>query len=234
VTKVQRQAPRFINQPISAEAWNDSDEISAIANESTELLKSLQDDRQKSRTANWWDRLYLGWRKEGARTFFRTFKGNSGAPHSAFANPDDDDALTADPRKVATLFRKEWSKVFTRDPTLPDELWSQFSAEYGKYITTISSLNTDPLTAAELAAQAKRTWNGSAAGLDGWKPAELKALPMPAWSARMRVEAMFVRTATLPKVYHQVPVTMLRKAEGLTPLQHRGISVFAATYRMVG
>ena len=35
-----------------------------------------------------------------------------------------------------------------------------------------------------------------------------------------------------PSVYLDVPLTMLRKGDGYTPKQHRGISVFVASYRL--
>ena len=118
--------------------------------------------------------------------------------------------------------------------TLPKDLWGPFQAKYGHLITKIPDVSGEPLTAQELHAQAARTWSGSAAGLDGWKPLELKFLPLEAWRSRGQVEALFTRVGRLPQVYYQVPVSMLRKAEGLTPLQHRGISVFAAHYRLAG
>ena len=62
----------------------------------------------------------------------------------------------------------------------------------------------------------------------------MKLLPMTAWQSRQHVDSLFARTGRLPAIYYQVPVSMLRKGEGLIPLQHRGISVFSAFYRLAG
>lgn len=122
--------------------------------------------------------------------------------------------------------------MFTRDPTLPSELWPGFSAKYGKYLTPVQGISSAPLSADELSAQSKRAWSGGAAGLDGWRPAELKHLPKAAWRERSKVEALFVAISALPDIYYDVPITMFKKGDDLTPLQRRGISVFAALYRL--
>ena len=117
---------------------------------------------------------------------------------------------------------------------MPEDLWPAFQEAYGEFITAMENVNADPITASELMEQAKRMWSGGAAGLDGWKPAEYKLLPLAAWQARRHVEMLFTRTGRLPDIYYDVPISMLRKGDGLVPLQHRGISVFTASYRMIG
>ena len=155
-------------------------------------------------------------------------------PRTTFQDPANDDQLTADPARIATLFNDEWPNKFTKDPTLLDYIWTDFQRDYGQYLSEIPGIPTHALTGDELAMRVRRMWSGSAGWLDGWRPAELKLLPRAAWEARRHVEALFSREMCLPSVYFQVPVSMLRKGEGLVPLQHRGISVFTAHYRIVG
>ena len=233
--KIKNNALQFIQDPVLDEASDSANKVCELEEESTELLKVLQNDRQQTRTEKWWNKLYSNWRKEGAQSFFRALKNNSSsAPRTTFPDPKCGGAPTADPRRIEAIFGQAWETVYTKDPTLPDDLSTPFKIEFGKFLSTIEGIDASPLRDTELQAQSKRVWNGSAAGLHGWKPVELKALPLVAWSARSKVEILFVEIKTLPPVYLQVPVTMLRKAEGLVPLQHRGISVFTACYRMTG
>ena len=89
------------------------------------------------------------------------------------------------------------------------------------------------LTASEMHKQAQKFNPGSAPGFDGWSPAELRKLPLQAWKDREHVERRIYAEGRLPNVYLQVPISMLRKGDGLTPLQHRGISVFPGNYRLM-
>ena len=205
-----------------------------LAKEAEELLRDLQDNRQKARIEKWWNHLYFGWRLEGARKFFRALRGEDLNPRTTFQDPEQGGDLTADPRRISKIFDDEWTKVFTRDPTLPEDLWPAFQREYGQYLSELKDIPTHPITGTELEAQVHRMWSGGAGGLDGWKPVEQKLLPRAAWRERSHVEALFSREERLPAIYFQVPVSMLRKGEGLVPLQHRGISVFTVKYRMIG
>ena len=83
----------------------------------------------------------------------------------------------------------------------------------------------------ELVAQLARMRPG-AGGIDGWTPLELKALPGEAWVDREKVEVIIYESGKYPEILYQVPLVMLRKGLGLTPLQHRGISILCANYRL--
>ena len=71
------------------------------------------------------------------------------------------------------------------------------------------------------------------AGIDGWLPVELKALPLAAWEERERVFKLSVQLQTLPEDYEHVTSPCLpKKGQGNKPLDHRLLAVFSAIYRI--
>ena len=104
----------------------------------------------------WWNHLTFGWRKEGARTFFRSLRGGAQNPRTTFQDPQNGGELTAGPRRISQIFNSEWFKIFTRDPTLPDDLWPEFLREYGQYLSRVQDIPSHPLTGHELHAQVMR------------------------------------------------------------------------------
>ena len=87
--------------------------IGALADAADGLLREIQSDRQATRVEAWWNRLYLGWRQEGARTFYKALRGEDLNPRASFPDPDNNGLHTADPRRIAQLFRRDWEKVFS-------------------------------------------------------------------------------------------------------------------------
>ena len=233
--KISKKAHKVVDQTIQDGDLRDPQRITALADAAEGLLREIQSDRQKDRVETWWNRLYLGWRQEGAKSFYRALKCENLNPRASFPDPKNNHKHTADPRRIAQLFRDEWEQhVYKRDENLPADLWPGFKESYGNFIDKIPEIPKGPLTAVELQNQVNRMWAGGAPSLDGWRPSETRLLPFMAWQERRHVEHLFTRTGCLPAVYHQVPVSMLRKKDGMTPLQHRGISVFAVHYRIAG
>ena len=75
------------------------------------------------------------------------------------------------------------------------------------------------------------TANSGAGGLDGWTPAEFKLMPAVIWEDRVLVEECIMRARKYPSVYYHAPIVLLRKGEGRTPKQHRGITILITSYR---
>ena len=98
----------------------------------------------------------MGWRKEGARSFYQSLRGDDLNPRSSFPDPDENDVPTADPRRIANIFRLAWTGVFTRKPDLPADLWPDFVAHYGQDIPRMQEVDAQPLTAVELFTQVRR------------------------------------------------------------------------------
>ena len=170
--------------------------------------------------------------KSGAKAFFRFLKNDSKSPLNTFADPDNSNRLTSDPFKIDQIFRHAWADVFKRPDHEPPPDWATFFANYGASIRRFENVEWDSFNAQEYHDAAKRMSNAAAAGMDGWSPAELKLLPGRAWADRVPVEQSFVWHQVYPPCYYDAPISMLRKGDGRTPLEHRGITVYAATYRL--
>ncbi len=76
--------------------------------------------------------------------------------------------------------------------------------------------------------QVKRSNPWSSGGVDGWLPAELRLLPISAWEDRLPADTLFEIQGAFPEAYLTVPMAMLRNGDGITPLDHRAISVHTA------
>jgi ribonuclease HI len=190
--------------------------------------KKRQIARMKSRI----QKLTTGWKNTSAKAFMKYIRNDCQAPRAAFPDPENDNKYTCDAKRIEELFIKDWHHVYNRKEGEDPPDWEQFLQLYHDYMPKLGHIDASPFTAEELHAQAKRFPNKSAKGLDGWYPRELRLLPRPAWEDRAVVEELFRTKGQYPSVYLEVPLTMLRKAEGLTPKQHRGISVFVASYRL--
>ena len=70
-----------------------------------------------------------------------------------------------------------------------------------------------------------------AGGLDGWAPAEFKLMPLTVRVDRETVENCILVAQKHPDVYYHAPIVLLRKGEGRTPKQHRGITILITSYR---
>ena len=188
--------------------------------------------RQRKRTSDWIQKLQANWKQNGGKAFFRYIANNDKVPLASFEDPEHPNVKITDPWRIDELFRKYWSPIYnyTDEETPPD--WDQFHIHYGQYITDMGAIPDGPITGPELHARAKKLATGSSAGLDSLAPRELRALPSDSWNDRAPVENLFLTTGKYPSVYLQVPLTMLRKGEGLTPTDHRGISIFVAHYRL--
>jgi len=51
------------------------------------------------------------------------------------------------------------------------------------------------------------------------------------WIDRCFVEITIYNTEEYPDVYMEAPMTMLRKGDGISPIDHRDITIFVASYR---
>ena len=141
--------------------------------------------------------------------------------------------MTADPAQIDGIFIRAWRSVYVRPPDESPPSYGEFDCDYGDYITRIPEVDIENFDAPELMAATKRLRKGSAPSMDGWSPDEQMLLPRPAWDDRVRVEQTILRHQTVPDCYLDHPISMIRKNEDRTPLDHRGITVLAVNYRIV-
>ena len=83
------------------------------------------------------------------------------------------------------MFR-HWSKVFQMHKASPPK-WKSFLDLYGMYHEPRGDAPDGIPNGEQLHARAQKAKEDTAAGSDGWKPNELKALPVEAWNQRAKL-----------------------------------------------
>eukprot|EP00660_Eupelagonema_oceanica_P019266 gene19266-biopygen6049 len=135
-----------------------------------------------------------------------------------------DGSYTGDVVEMDRLLREAWSKVFRLYPDAehPEPPWQPFLDRFGKYIPN-HPMDVGDITAEELRAVLRRMGKHQAAGMEGWKPAELKKLPMPLLEMLAEVFNCIEKTGTWPKALMRSLITLIPKGEGAerehTPLE---------------
>eukprot|EP00662_Eupelagonemidae_sp_cell21_P057018 gene57018-biopygen114705 len=94
-------------------------------------------------------------------------------------------------------------------------------------------MRLDPLTAADLRRALGRMSSCSAGGLEGWRPAELKRLPLPLLELVATMLNCFEDTGEWPDALLEAFITLIPK-DGAAggPLDLRPITVTSALYRL--
>ena len=136
----------------------------------------------------------------------------------------------ADIKEIHEQFGKTWSKIFRRHQP-GKKIWTEFEQAYSAYIPHAIFEDT-PYRAMDFVEQLERM-KESVAGFDGWTRKALRILPMEAWKDRAILENTATELGVLPDSYLHVPLPMLPKGQALRPDQHRGISIFSMTHRVV-
>eukprot|EP00660_Eupelagonema_oceanica_P019105 gene19105-biopygen18276 len=93
-------------------------------------------------------------------------------------------------------------------------------------------MEVEDICGEDLKAILKRMGKHQAAGMEGWKPADLKKLPLPLLDMLAEVFNGIEKTGTWPKTLMRSLITLIPKGEGAEPLQMRPISVMSAVYRL--
>ena len=81
------------------------------------------------------------------------------------------------------IFLEAWAPIFRMYVTKPEPDWEPFLKKYEHAIPPPTPMEAEPHTDERLGKHLKRTSKHRAAGLDGWRMAELIALPLLAGAA---------------------------------------------------
>ena len=114
----------------------------------------------------------------GYSKLFQQLRANQAPPCSLLRIGN---ALTGNMEKIHEEFASRWEEVFNRLKSNPPD-YDTFVGRYGKYLKCNEAGDRLP-NATELHEAAKRS-KGTAAGIDGWLPAEVALLPLAAWEKR--------------------------------------------------
>ena len=162
---------------------------------------------------------------------------------SVFVDPSDN-TLTTDVNQSHALLERTWIPIYTMHKDRPPS-WDEFYHHYHPHITRQPNAPVGPPSPQQLFDQAKRARPTSAPGMDGWKPAELKHLPLVAWQHRHRVLTLSYKVSSSPYSYYHISSPALNKFDKLdrpdptgnpnnatSPSQLRLLAIFSALYRV--
>ena len=142
-----------------------------------------------------------------------------------------DASLTADPVEMDSLLRTAWDPIFKLYAASPEPAWEAFEERFGAYILS-NPLAATALTVYELCKTLQRQSIHTACGPDGWRVAELRALP----EFFLEHLATFLNGVEAhghwPPALCQAWVTLVPKGSSTLPLEQRPISVASAVYRL--
>jgi hypothetical protein len=129
------------------------------------------------------------------------------------------------------LPRQAWAPIFRLYADTPEPDWERFAARFGQYVQRVPMRLAD-LTAADLRRTLGSQSSKSAAGMDGWRVAELKALPDFLLGQLAALLNAVERTGRWPAALERALISLIPKGEGGEPLAMRPISVASAVYRL--
>eukprot|EP00660_Eupelagonema_oceanica_P006904 gene6905-biopygen7513 len=143
-----------------------------------------------------------------------------------------DGSVTGNVTEMDDMIREAWGPIlfkYAAPGSEPD--WGAFRDEYARYIER-HPMQLDTLTAADLRRTLNRMSPQQASGMDGWRVAELKALPDPILARLAATLTLVEETGTWPAALENALVSLIPKGAGGGPLELRPISVASVVYRL--
>ena len=98
---------------------------------------------------------------------------------------------------------EQWLKIYNMHKDKPPD-WTAFKLQYRHFEKGSNTARCEPPTAEALFERAKANKEDVAAGLDGWRPYELRFLPLEAWEIRAQILKIFVKVGRYPETYYYV------------------------------
>ena len=189
----------------------------------------LQAQVRRDRIQQW--RLWMqdGWQAEPGKVY-RWVAGGRAAPTAMLQR--DVGGVTANVAEMDAILQEAWGPIFRMYASRPEPAWEPFLARYEHAIPPASPMVAEPITAEGLRSRLDRTSTRRAAGLDGWRTAELKALPLLLLAMLAALLNVVEATGTWPDALLRTLVALIPKGEGSDPLQQRPISIASTVYRL--
>ena len=111
---------------------------------------------------------------------YRYTKGESSVPATMLQR--EDKSFTADFAEMDDLLRKAWSPIFALYHDSPEPAWEPFAERFGRYIRRVPMVLED-IKAADLQRTLAKQSTRFAAGMEGWRVADLTLPAVQAGSA---------------------------------------------------
>jgi hypothetical protein len=190
--------------------------------------RKITDEIRTRRIQNHRSRLRGSW--TGSRSaVFEWVAPPRAAPTVMLTRPDG--TWTASPNEIDQLFRDAWLPVFGRHARQAPPAWAPFQQRFGQYIRSCP-LELPPLQTADLRDTLRRMSARQAAGVEGWRVAEVQRLPDLLLAQFAELFGVIENTGQWPDALSDALVTLIPKGEGAQPLQQRPITVASVIYRL--
>jgi hypothetical protein len=148
---------------------------------------------------------------KGGKNLYRFIKRDYRGNCSAVFDPDTKLPTTYLPR-IHELFHTTWNKILNTHINNKPQ-WDIFEKAYSASFPVKGGAPSEPPTDKELFQQAQRATPDTNGGMDGWKPYELKLLPLIAWTKRRSLLCLSRRVHKSPTPYYTLPSPALPKGD---------------------
>ena len=162
-------------------------------------------------------------------------------PHSTVVKDPRTGQYTANVIRMHEIFKEEWQKIMNHHSEKPPD-FKEFLKAHPNVFDNIPRAGDLTPNALQMWQQAQRAKDRTVNGLDGWRPVELKTLPVEAWIPREQILALGKKLTKWPSSHYAVSSPVLSKRDKLdpkieeaapNPSNHRMLAVYVAIYRTV-
>ncbi|KAJ9450047.1 putative RNA-directed DNA polymerase from transposon X-element [Diplonema papillatum] len=138
---------------------------------------------------------------------------------------------TANAEEMDAVLQDAWDPVFRAYKDGPEPPYTPFAGRYQRYIDGHPQ-EVGEITGTELRALLTKKGVKGACGIDGWRMAELKALPDLYLESLATLLNLVERTGIWPQAMRTALVSMIPKGDDGQPLNMRPITVTSCVYRL--
>ena len=133
----------------------------------------------------------------------RSMRATQIPPRSTLIDPATQ-SLTSGPHRILEILRSEWqSRGFSSEKARNPPDWNKFAETYAQYLPPIPRAPAEPPDGQQLYQSAQKIKYASAAGEDGFRPAELRSLPLAAWGYRAVLLKTCSKVGRFPHAYRR-------------------------------
>ncbi|KAJ9440509.1 hypothetical protein DIPPA_32170 [Diplonema papillatum] len=139
--------------------------------------------------------------------------------------------MTANVDEMDEVLHTAWDAILRKYKDRPEPEYGPFRDRFQEHIDT-HLMEPGTITGEELRTLLRKKPKKSASGVDGWRMAELRELPLPLLNALADVMNLVEVTGVWPASMTTALVSMVPKDESQDPLHTRPITVTSAVYRL--
>lgn len=184
------------------------------------------------------ERLIGRWRKKRAEAVrangaevYKEFRDPESPPLAVLRRPDG--TITGDISEMDDMLRRDWLPIFAKhtvhgtSPPDPAKFMDKYRDLLSKSEQVLPAMSLEDLKMALARMDSK-----GAAGLDGWKPVDFKALPDGILELLLMIYDRIESTGEWPSQVCWAGISLIPKGEGGEPLDLRPITVTTVFYRL--